>query len=60
MISGVDVVISSIPELKSYDISIDKNAASIGVNLVKEKERQRDSFVIEKEVAEKLSYLKSQ
>jgi multidrug efflux pump subunit AcrB len=57
MISWVDNAIASIPELKSYDISINKNTASIGVNLVKEKERKRDSFVIEKEIAEKLSYL---
>ncbi len=58
--SGVDALIASIPELKSYEVKINNNTIDIGVILVKKELRERDSFQVQDEVVKKLSYLQSQ
>jgi hypothetical protein len=60
IVSGVDVLISQIPELKSYTIDIKNTRVDIGLSLVKKEERQRDSFEIQAEVESGLSYFKTQ
>lgn len=60
IVSGVDVLISQIPELKSYTIDISNTRVDIGLSLVKKEERQRDSFEIQAAVESGLSYLKTQ
>jgi len=58
--SGVDALIASIPELKSYEVKINNNTIDIGVILVKKELRERDRFQVQDEVVKKLSYLQSQ
>jgi len=60
IVSGVDVFISKIPELKSYTININTTNVNIWVELVKKEERQRDGFTIQAEIESGLSYLKTQ
>jgi multidrug efflux pump subunit AcrB len=60
IMSGVDLFVSQIPELKSYTIDIANTKASIGLSLVKKEERTRDSFAIQAEVESGLAYLKTQ
>lgn len=59
-VQGVDEIVASIPELKSYEITINKNIATIGINLVKKEEREKDSFAVEEELTKNLSYLVTQ
>ena len=47
---GIDTIIANIPEIKSYEIKFDKNIIDIWVILIKNEERDRDSFAIQEEV----------
>jgi hypothetical protein len=58
--SGMDYIIASVPELKSYTIDINKNKIDIALSLVKKEERKRDSFTIQTQVESGLNYLKTQ
>ncbi len=60
IMSGVDIFISKIPELKSYTIDIKNTSVNIWVELVKKEERTRDSFQIQADVESGLSYFKTQ
>lgn len=57
--SGIDLFVSTIPELKSYTISINNTNVAIGVELVKKENRTRDSFAVQAEIESGLSYLKT-
>lgn len=59
-IGWIDSVLSSIPEVKLYYYTLSNNTVDITVELVKKSERKRDSFTVEKEIFEKLSFLRSQ
>ena len=54
----MDRLISSIPELKSYTISVENNQIDIATILVKKAQRSRDSFAIQADIENKLAYLK--
>lgn len=58
-LSGIDNVLSSIPEVKLYYYTIGDASSDVTIELVKKSERKRDSFTIEKEIFEKLAYLQS-
>lgn len=60
IVSGVDVFISQIPELKSYMIDINNTKVDIWLNLINKEDRDRDSFDIQAQVESGLSYLKTQ
>ncbi len=60
IVSGVDLFISKIPELKSYTIDINNTKVDIWLSLVKPEERVRDVFVIQAEVESGLAYFKKQ
>jgi multidrug efflux pump subunit AcrB len=60
IVSGVDVFISKIPELKSYTIGVNNTKVNIWIELVKKEERDRDGFTIQAQVESGLSYLKTQ
>lgn len=55
---GVDSILSDIPEVKSYQIDINKTQIDLLVILTKKDLRTRNSFDIQDEVFEKLTYLK--
>jgi hypothetical protein len=57
--AGIDSVLSSISEIKLYYYSVLDNKTNVTVELVKKENRERDSFEIEKEILEKLAYLRS-
>jgi multidrug efflux pump subunit AcrB len=59
IVSGVDVLISQLPEIKSYSLSVQNTAVDLWVSLVKKEERTRDSFEIQAEIESGLSYLKT-
>jgi multidrug efflux pump subunit AcrB len=56
--SWIDVIVSSIPEVKSYEIKIQNNVIDIWVILVKKWERDRDSFEIQDGLSKDLEYLR--
>ena len=60
VVSGVDILISKIPEIKSYTIDINNTKVNMWVELVKKEERQRDSFAIQAEIESGLTYFKTQ
>ena len=57
-VSGVDTVIADIPEVKSYEITVNKHNVDMSVVLVKKDERERDSFEIEQEISQRLNHLR--
>lgn len=59
LVKGVDPVFSKIPEIKTYYFVVNKNVVDVTIRLVKEKERKRDSFAIEKELNNKFVFLLS-
>ncbi len=59
-LSGVDTIIASIPEVKSYKIAHDTNKATATVVLVKEEQREKDSFAIEQVLLSGLQYYTTQ
>lgn len=60
IVSGVDLFISQIPELKSYTIAIQNTTVDISLALVNKEDRDRDSFAIQSYVESGLSYLTTQ
>lgn len=59
-LSGVDMAIASLPEVKSYKISHDGDNATATVILVDKEERQKDSFQLESELLSGLAYYQTQ
>lgn len=59
-VSGIDKAIASIPELKSYEITINKHTVDLSIILTKKEERKRDSFAIEEDIKKSLAYLKEE
>ena len=58
--SGLDLLVAWLPEVKSYEVTINNNAIDLSLSLLKKEERQRDSFAVQQQVEDALSYLKSQ
>lgn len=56
---GIDTIISQIPELKSYDITVKAGQIDISTVLVDKEERERDSFQIQDNILAQLWYLSS-
>jgi len=52
-------VLSSVPEVKLYYYTLSDNKVNVTIELVEKSERKRNSFVVEQEILEKLSYLSS-
>lgn len=59
-LAGVDSVIASIPEVKSYKMSHDGNNATATIILVDREERQQDSFQLETALLSGLAYYQTQ
>lgn len=57
-VSGIDSSISAIPEIKSYEMTINNNTVNMSVILTKKAERKRDSFEIQKDIDSRLVYLR--
>lgn len=57
--SWIDQIIASIPEIKSYDITVKPAVISIALVLVDKEERDRDSFQIQDDVLAQLIPIKS-
>lgn len=57
-VSGVDAIIADIPEIKTYEININKDTANLGLVLVDKEDRKRDSFEVEEEISQRLHYLR--
>jgi hypothetical protein len=51
---GIDTIISQVPEIKSYTITTRAGRVIIETVLVGEEERERDSFVIQKDILDQL------
>jgi hydrophobic/amphiphilic exporter-1 (mainly G- bacteria), HAE1 family len=58
ILGNVDLIISSIPEIRNYTLEANWNSVDISVRTVKKSERKRNSFEIEDEINAKLAYLK--
>jgi hypothetical protein len=58
LLSNIDQIISSIPEIRNYTLEANGNNINISVRTVKKSERKRNSFEIEDEINAKLAYLK--
>jgi len=56
---GIDAIISQIPELKSYDITVKAGQIDIGTVLIDKEGRDRDSFEIQDDILAQLWYLSS-
>lgn len=54
---GLHEVLSTIPELENYTLSINGNTISVAIVLTAPKARKRTSFDIENELADKLQFL---
>ena len=54
---GLHEVLSAIPELENYTLSINGNTISVAIVLTAPKARKRTSFDIENELADKLQFL---
>lgn len=59
-VSWVDRVIASIPEVKSYEVTINKHVVDLTIILTKKDERKRDSFQVEEDIKKGLAYLKEE
>lgn len=55
---GLHEILTNIPELENYTVTIKGNTISIALILTDHKKRERTSFDIEDELAEKLQFLK--
>ena len=56
-LSGLDKVLSNIPELKVYYYNISDNIVNVNIELVKKDDRKRDSFQIEKDIVSQTKFL---
>lgn len=54
---GIDEIIASLPEIKNYTIATSKNKINIALTLLDKQDRQRDSFMVQADIEEKLAYL---
>lgn len=54
----MDNVIADIPEVKSYEVTVNKHNVDMSIVLVKNDERERDSFEIEEEISSRLNFLR--
>lgn len=59
-VSGIDSSISTIPEVKSYEMTINNNTVNMTVILTKKQERDRDSFEVQEDIDSRLLYLKEE
>ena len=54
----VSQIISSIPELRNFKITVSDNTISIAVRLVKKDQRDKNSFEVQDDILAQLAYLK--
>ncbi|MBP7885191.1 hypothetical protein KAZ93_03450 [Patescibacteria group bacterium] len=59
-LSGLDTIIASVPEVKSYKIAHDGNKATATVVLTKKESREKDSFALESTLLSGLQSYKTQ
>lgn len=57
LITPIDQIISSLPEVRNYTIQADGNTINIAVRTVKKDKRTKNSFEIEKQIKDDLNYL---
>jgi|GEM_PF-1272794 len=54
----ISQIISSIPELRNFNITVSNNTISIAVRLVKKNQRDKNSFEVQDDILAQLAYLK--
>lgn len=60
VLSGIDMILSSIPEVKAYTITLLHDTIDMSIILFDKKDRNRDSFAIEDELKQRFTYLQQQ
>lgn len=59
-IKWIDSAFANIPEIKIYYYILNDNKVSVSIDLFDSNQRKRDSFQIEKDILQRLSFLKSE